>query len=206
MCVRHVNVLVQPVTPMAYRLLGIAPGTRSFLGALDGCITLFVVGNMRDHGCQQDESSGAFGKLERLDAERLVVSCCGSPPPAGSTHTCIRFSVSSSGLRSLGWRFDKKPKAPSWWKQGVVSCVSLCVSCVGGAPSVGTFQRSLTYLVPSQSSRCTTDRQNKRHVRVPTPAAPSIPHRRPRLALGSCGAPSALRQPRRGPQHGVARS
>jgi len=41
----------------------------------------------------------------------------------------------------------------------------------------------------------------------PRPHLPSAPRRRPRRAPGACGAPSALRQPRRsGPQHGGARS
>ncbi len=71
-------------------------------------------------------------------------------------HTCERFSASSSGLSSLGLRFDRKPSAPSWRKHGAVSLLSPRVSCTAALPSVGRRHRSETYLAPSWSRRCTT--------------------------------------------------
>ena len=104
------------------------------------------------------------------------VSCCGSPPAVGSSHTCMRLSASSSGLTSFGWRFERKPSAPSWRKQGAASLLSPRVSWIAALPSVGTFHRSETNLTPSRSRRCTATASQR-----PSGDAAMLPTRRRRM-------------------------
>ena len=99
--------------------------------------------------------SAFFANLKLSTPSGSSVSCCGSPPAAGNSQTCVRLSASSSGFTSFGSRFDRNASAPSRRKLGAVSLLSPRVNCVASLPSVGTFQMSDAYLAPSRSSRCT---------------------------------------------------
>ena len=106
-------------------------------------------------GAKYTNRSARRAKRNASTPSGSSVSWRGSPPSAGSSHTCMRFSASSSGLTSFGWRLERKPRAPSWRKHGALSLESPRVSCTAGPPSVGSFHKSLTYFAPSRSSRST---------------------------------------------------
>ncbi len=106
-------------------------------------------------GAKYTRRSARRAKRNASTPSGSSVSWRGSPPSAGSSQTCMRFSASSSGFTSFGCRFDRKPSAPSWRKHAALSLVSPRVSCTAVPPSVGTFHRSLTYFAPSRSRRST---------------------------------------------------
>ena len=128
MRVRHVVVLVQPVIPVPHRLLAEVARAGLLLAPLGRGLALLVVLDVRQHRRQQRERGRSLANWNDSTPSGSSVSCCGSPPSAGRIHTCIRFSASSSGLTSFGCRFDRKPSAPSWRKQGAVSLLSPRVS------------------------------------------------------------------------------